>query len=55
MTSIEKLEKLYDGVIDEVTLTTKKLNEYGFNSMDIKKLIDDKIIERVKRGWFGRQ
>jgi len=52
MISIEKLEKLYDGVIDGISLTTKKLNEYGFNSMDIKKLIDDKIIERVKRGYF---
>ena len=53
MISIENLEKLYDGVIDGVTLTTKQLNEYGFNSTDIRKLIDDKTIERVKRGYFS--
>ena len=53
MINIEKLEKLYDGVIDGVNLTTKQLNDYGFNSTDINSLIDENIIKRVKRGYYS--
>lgn len=49
MINIEKLEKLYDGVIDGVNLTTKQLNDYGFNSTDINSLIGKNII---KRGYY---
>lgn len=52
MINIEKLEKLYDGVIDGVNLTTKQLNDYGFNSTDINSLIGKNIIKRVKRGYY---
>ena len=52
MISTENLEKLYNDVADGVILTTKELNECGFNSTDINKLIDENIIERVKRGFF---
>ena len=53
MISIDNLEKLYDGIIDGKELTTKQLNKYGFNSTDINKLIEDNVIERVKRGFYS--
>lgn len=53
MISTENLEKLYNDVADGVILTTKELNECGFNSTDINKLIDENIIERVKRGFYS--
>ena len=53
MINVEDLEKIYNGVIDGVNLTTKQLNDYGFNSTDINSLIDENIIKRVKRGYYS--
>jgi len=49
----EKLTKLYDAVLAKETLTTKKLNEYGFTSKDLNDLIQEGIIERTKRGLYS--
>ena len=53
MINVEDLEKIYNGVAEGIDLTTKQLHEYGFNSADINKLIEDNIIERVKRGHYS--
>ena len=53
MTDIDKLENLYNGIIDEFTLTIKQLNEYGFNSTEINKLIDDNIIEKINDDYYS--
>lgn len=47
-----RLIKLYNGFLDEELLTTRVLNEYGFNSKQIDELIERGIIERVKRGFY---
>ena len=52
MVKEENLSKIYNGVIDGEELTTKALNNYGFNSKEITNLISDRIIERVKRGYY---
>ena len=53
MISTNNLEKLYNEFIENDAITTKQLNEYGFNSTDINKLIDNNTIERVKRGFYS--
>jgi len=52
MENDEKLNKLFDLVIENEELTTKVLNNCDFNSRDINKLIDEGIITRVKRGHY---
>lgn len=53
MINQENLNKLYDGVIKENNnLKTSELNQYGFHSKDIKKLIDEGVLKRVKRGYY---
>lgn len=52
MINDENLEKLYDGVIDNTVLSTKQLKAYGFNQYDITNMINDSIIERVRRGYY---
>ena len=52
MISEDNLNRIYNDVINNIELTTKKLNEYGFNSTDITKLIKEETIERVKRGTY---
>lgn len=52
MINAANLDKLYEGVINNKELTTKELNGYGFNSKDLKDLIDDGKLERVKRGLY---
>ena len=44
----EKLNKLYDFVIDNDDLTTKDLNDLGFNYRNIRILIDNKKLERIR-------
>jgi len=53
MINKENLNKLYEGIINEHELTTKELNSYGFHSKDISDLIEQRIIERVKRGHYS--
>ncbi len=53
MINEENLNKLYNGLIDEKELTTKELNSYGFNSRDLADLINDGVIERIKRGYYS--
>ena len=55
MINEERLNKLYDFIInnDNEKITTKNLNELGFNSRDINNLIEEKIIKRVKRGVYN--
>ncbi len=52
MINDDSLKKLYDSVINNEALVTKTLNGYGFNSKNIKKLIDMGIIERFKKGHY---
>ena len=40
MINEENLNKLYEGIINGNELTTKELNSYGFNSKDLKELIE---------------
>lgn len=53
MINEENLNKIYEGVVSNQELTTKVLNNYGFNSKDIANLIEKDLIERVKRGYYA--
>lgn len=53
MISEENLGRLYEGIIDHEELTTKLLNEYGFCSGDLTKLVKEGIIERISRGHYS--
>ena len=53
MINEENLNKLYNGIIENNTLTTKQLKEYGLNSKDLKKLIEKGKINRVKIGIYN--
>lgn len=53
MINEENLNQMYNGLIDEKELTTKELNSYGFNSKDLTDLINDRVLERVKRGYYS--
>ena len=53
MINKENLNSMYNGLIDEKKLTTKELNSYGFNSKDLTDLINDGVLERVKRGYYS--
>lgn len=53
MINEENLNKMYSGLIDEKELTTKELNSYGFNSKDLTDLINDGVLERIKRGYYS--
>lgn len=46
-------EKLYEAAIDNNFLTTSQLKECGFNNYDIKNMINNSIIKRVKRGYYS--
>ncbi len=48
----EKLNKIYEIIINGVELTTKELNSYGFSSKDLSDLTNDNTLERVKRGHY---
>lgn len=52
MITEENLEKILEKVIEKEEITTKKLNEFGFTSKDIKELVDLDFLERVKRGYY---
>ena len=47
------LEKLYDAFLGKDELTTKELNDLGFSSKNLKDLVEDGTIERVKRGVYN--
>lgn len=53
MINEENLNKLYKSVLEGVELTTKELNGFGFNSKDLKDLIEKGSIIRVKRGLYS--
>lgn len=53
MINQNNLNKMYEVLIDQKELTTKQLNECGFNSKDIAALIEDGTLERVKRGCYS--
>ena len=53
MINKENLNSMYNGLIDEKKLKTKELNSYGFNSKDLTDLINDGVLERVKRGYYS--
>lgn len=48
----DKLEKLYQVVINEERLTTKILSSYGFSSNDLTKFVKEGKLERVERGIY---
>ncbi len=53
MINEENLNKMYNGLIDNKELTTKQLKEYGFNSKDLSGLIENGVLERIKRGYYA--
>ena len=53
MINEENLSKMYEGIIKEQELTTKKLKEYGFNSKDLASLIENGTLERIKKGYYS--
>lgn len=54
MINKENLHKIYDGVIaGNNELKTSQLNSYGLNSRDLKKLIDNGTLKRIKRGFYS--
>lgn len=55
MINEENLNKLYNALIEEKELTTKELNSCGFNSRDLSLLVENRILERVKRGYYSIQ
>lgn len=52
MISEEKLEKLYDGVIKGIDLTTKNLKEIGLSSNDLTILVKGNVLKREKVGHY---
>ena len=40
----EKLNKIYEIIINGVELTTKELNSYGFSSKDLSDLTNDNTL-----------
>ncbi len=52
MITKEKKHKLYDLSINNDQLKTENLYKIGFNKHDLNKLINDKILIRVKRGTY---
>ena len=47
----KSLDKLYEHSTEDY-FTTKQLKDFGFNSTDIKSLVDDNTIIRVERGIY---
>jgi len=52
MINEENLTKLYKGVVNNCELTTRQLNEMGFNSHDITALLERGTLQRKKRGQY---
>jgi len=52
MITNEKLNKIYDKVVDNNIFTTKELIELGFTKDDLTKLVRDNVLKRVKRGEY---
>ena len=53
MINDENLDKLYSELLSGIELTTNQLNSFGFNSKDLKNLIEMGIIIRVKRELYS--
>lgn len=49
----ENLNELYKNIVEGIELTTKKLNALGFNSRDLKDLIERGSMIRVQRGVYA--
>ena len=49
---MKNTDKLYELFLEEDNVTTKEINEAGYNKNDITSLIKDNIIDRVKRGTY---
>ena len=53
MITEEKTTKIFEKIINEKNeLTTKDLNSYGLNSKDIYKLVEQSVLQRIKRGYY---
>lgn len=50
LNDFEQIKNFFDK--NEIVLTTKILNKNGFCNQKIKKLLDSKIIEKLKRGYY---
>lgn len=55
MINEENLNNLYEGITNSNELTTKELNNYGFNSKDLANLIEQGVLKRIKRGYYSFQ
>lgn len=52
MINIEKLHKMYEGIIDGSELLTKDLRSFGFSKREINELLSKKILVRVQKGIY---
>ncbi|MBQ7031497.1 MAG: hypothetical protein IJN13_03890 [Bacilli bacterium] len=52
MITQEKLTQLYEKIVNNKTIKTKELNELGFNSTDITKLLETGKLIRLERGIY---
>ena len=52
MVNQESLNKLYELIISCHELTTKELNNCGFNSKDLSDLIENETLTRIRRGYY---
>ena len=52
MITQEKLTQLYEKIANKKTIKTKELNELGFNSTDITKLLETGKLIRLERGIY---
>ena len=53
MIDSNNMSKLYDCLIVNKELTTKKLNECGFNAKDLSDLVKNGTLERIKKGYYS--
>jgi tetratricopeptide (TPR) repeat protein len=52
MRDSKNIELIYEYLIDNDSIPTKKLNEIGYNAKDINDLISSRTINRVARGYY---
>ncbi len=52
MIAYETTNKMYEMFLEKKELTTQELLSLGFTSKDLKKLVDENKLRRVKRGYY---
>ncbi len=52
MLDLKNIDNIYNLFITKNEITTKELNELGYNSKQITELIDAEILNRAERGIY---